>query len=297
MFSRHYTFSTPWCARRLFGNLRISFKIYSIVALLAVVAGCIAAISLSALNTFQREAEAMKLSAERAIIGEKVNGLINAVVMESRGVYMSRDTKDAKRFADPMIKGLDEIAALMTRWNTIVRPDQRETFDRAHANARKFVEFRKELARLGTEVAPEKGREWGDNDANRTNHQAFNKEILALAAANAANIDEVNRRIDALHDSLFTMIVLVALVGIAAGIAVAWLISNFQIARPIIGMTGVMKALAAGDHGVVIPATDPGTRSARWRRPCWSSRKTWSRPRPRQSARSPSRRHARRARA
>jgi methyl-accepting chemotaxis protein len=154
---------------RYFSNLRISFKIYSVVALLALVAGGIAAIGLSAMHSFQSKAEEMKLSAERAIIGEKVNGLINAVVMESRGVYMSHDVKEAKRFADPMVKGLDKFAALMSRWQAIVRPDQRETFDRAFENGRKFVEFRKELARLGTEVAPEKGREWGDNDANRSN--------------------------------------------------------------------------------------------------------------------------------
>ncbi len=33
---------------------------------------------------------------------------------------------------------------------------------------RQFIEFRKELARLGVEVGQAAGREWGDNDANRT---------------------------------------------------------------------------------------------------------------------------------
>jgi methyl-accepting chemotaxis protein len=239
-----------------FSNLRVSLKIYCIVGLLSAVALGIAVISLSAMSTFNRGATDMKLSAERAIIGEKVNGLINGIVMDSRGVYMSRDVKEAKRYADGMRKQLDEFAKLMDRWKEIVRPDQRETFDRAYANAAKFVEFRKELARLGTEVSPEKGREWGDNEANRANRQALNKEIVALAAANATDIETANREIDALYDTLFMMILLVATVGIAAGIGVAWAISTYQIARPIVAMTGVMKKLAGGDHSVSIPATD-----------------------------------------
>ena len=44
-----------------------------------------------------------------------------------------------------------------------------------------FMEFRKELVRLGTEVAPAKGREWGDNEANRSVRTALNKDLDKLA--------------------------------------------------------------------------------------------------------------------
>ncbi len=232
---------------RTLASLKISIKIYIIVALLAVVSATIGAIGLYAMDRFGDRAEAMKGAAERAILGEKVNGIIYAVVMDLRGVYMSQTKAEAQRYAEGMRKSLDEMSKVMARWAKIVPAEQHDVFARAMDNANKFLEFRGELARLGVEVSPEKGREYGDNDANRANRQALNKEVDALAAFNARDIETVNREIDEARSRLVSLILSVAAIGIVLGIVLAWAISTYQIARPLVGLTAIMQKLAGGN--------------------------------------------------
>src|SRR4029079_7366342 len=50
------------------------------------------------------------------------------------------------------------------------------------------IRFRTELVRLGNEAGQAAARAWGDNDANRTNREALNREIDLLAKANYAEL-------------------------------------------------------------------------------------------------------------
>ena len=90
-----------------------------------------------------------------------------------------------------------------------------------------MIDFRKALVRLGTEVSPEKGREWGDNDANRTVRSALNKDLEKLAA----NYDARTKRIYAgleerLHWTVWTLSAL-ALVALAlALVLVTWAVGT-----------------------------------------------------------------------
>ena len=63
-----------------------------------------------------------------------------------------------------------------------MRADDAEQFEpvlRAHRRSSSISAD--ELARLGTEVSPAAGREWGDNDANRSVRKALNKDLEQLA--------------------------------------------------------------------------------------------------------------------
>ena len=64
---------------------------------------------------------------------------------------------------------------------------------------RQFNEFRKELARLGTEVGQAAGREWGDNDANRSVRTALNKDLETLGALYAQQSRDIYAKIDTRH--------------------------------------------------------------------------------------------------
>ena len=55
-----------------------------------------------------------------------------------------------------------------------MRTDDAELFDQFFQCIAQFIDFRHELARLGTEVSPAAGREWGDNDTNRSVRKALN---------------------------------------------------------------------------------------------------------------------------
>ena len=61
-------------------------------------------------------------------------------------------------------------------------PDDAAQFEEFSKRVAQFIEFRKELVRLGVEVSPAKGREWGDNEANRSVRTALNQDLDKLAA-------------------------------------------------------------------------------------------------------------------
>ncbi len=56
-----------------------------------------------------------------------------------------------------------------------------------------FVDFRKELVRRGVEINAAAGREWGDNDANRTVRSALNKDLEALSKVYAERARQIAR--------------------------------------------------------------------------------------------------------
>ena len=101
--------------------------------------------------------------------------------MESRGVYMSTEAADVKKFGDGLLKFNDQILGVVKNWESIVQADDAEQFATFKKRIEQFVEFRKELVRRGIEINPAAGREWGDNDANRSVRSALNKDLEALS--------------------------------------------------------------------------------------------------------------------
>jgi len=105
--------------------------------------------------------------------------LIYAVVMESRGVYMSSDVPTVKKYGEGLIKFNEQIAGVVDKWQKLVRADDAEQFAAFARRIAQFREFRAELVRRAVEVSPAAGREWGDNDANRNVRTALNKDLEA----------------------------------------------------------------------------------------------------------------------
>jgi methyl-accepting chemotaxis protein len=233
-------------------SLSIAAKLYTIFALLATATVLLSI--LAALNS--RQNTALTDEFERAFMGamnvERVNGLIYAVVMESRGIYMSPDIPAAKRYGTLLLQSNERIAGVVADWRKHVGSADAAQFAEFEKRIQQFMEFRKELVRLGTEVSPAKGREWGDNEANRSVRTALNKDLDALARIYDARTKQVYAELDAgvertawLLGALAVLCVLLAVVGIA--------IIGRAVARPLRNITRVTAEVAGGATGVTIP--------------------------------------------
>ena len=102
-------------------RLSIASKLYAIFALLAtatVVLALVAVVSARRHAALTNEFEAALQGSQNV---ERVNGLIYAVVMESRGVYMSTDAPTVKKYADGLLKFNDQIAEVVNDWERAVR--------------------------------------------------------------------------------------------------------------------------------------------------------------------------------
>jgi methyl-accepting chemotaxis protein len=234
-------------------RLGIGTKIYALVVAMAAVAAAVGALAIDAHRTYQGKVSEIMRAADRALYAERVNGLVNAVVMESRGIYMSRSGDEAKRFGKPLLIGLEQIEQTVARWRDVVSADQGAGFERMRARAAEFVTFRRELVRLSEQVSPAAAREFGDNDANRTNRSQFNRELQAIAEADRQTATALHDDLDAYARRSLMVLMLVATIGIALALIVATLLTRFGIARPVARLTTAMKQLAGGDLAAEVP--------------------------------------------
>src|SRR5438477_321845 len=162
-------------------KLTIAAKLYMIFALLAV--ATLALAGPAVLNSLRPSALTAEVEAasQGTLNVERVDGLVYAVVMESRGIYMSADIATAKPFGAGLRKYNARIDDVVKNWQKVVRDYDAVQFAEFAKRIQQFHEFREELVRLGTEVSPAAGREWGDNDANRSVRSALNRDLEVLA--------------------------------------------------------------------------------------------------------------------
>ena len=196
-------------------------------AALGVVALLVGVIGVHAVYNTNKEVRALEAGANRAIFAERANSLVYAVVMDSRGIYMSSKATDRANYGAGVMKFLAELDANMAAWKEHVAPEDREDFVRAQARAQEFIQFRTELVRLGNEVGQVAAREWGDNEANRSTREALNREIDALAMANYADLAELREWINEYSTWQFIL----AAVTMAGGILLAILLIVLMVVR------------------------------------------------------------------
>jgi methyl-accepting chemotaxis protein len=236
-------------------RLTVAAKLYAVFSLVAV-----ATLTLAATAVYKSMQNAALFNTfESNFIGsqnvEHINSLVYAVVMESRGIYMSTDLKTAKRYGEGLVKFNDQITKVVADWKKKVGPDDAAAFATFEKRVGQFVEFRNELVRLGTQVSPAAGREWGDNDANRNVRTALNKDLAALAQL----YTERSRRIyDTLQDNTTTT---TWMLGVVAAftlllIGIGIVIITGSIARPLTAISKVTEKVAGGDTAIAVPFND-----------------------------------------
>src|SRR5262245_64032490 len=169
-----------------FAKLSISVKLHALFALMAVATIVCATIAINGSRLQERVANEVGSAYLGAKYVEKINGLIYAAVMESRGVYMSADLSAARPFVRNLLDFSERIENVVEEWHSNLHPEDVSQFDGFAKRIGQFVSFRKELARLGSEVSTAAGREWGDNEANRSVRRALNKDLEGLAKVYAA---------------------------------------------------------------------------------------------------------------
>lgn len=161
-------------------TLSVAEKVYSIAGCLAIVTIFLLVMSVQTvrLQTSYRHMHAT--SAEAAINVGHINALIYAIVMESRGIYMSSDRGAMKQFADGLVRRNRELAVAVKSMERTVGDDDAELLASFRRRITQFIDFRQELVRRGLEISPAAAREWGDNDANRTLRSKLNVDLETL---------------------------------------------------------------------------------------------------------------------
>ncbi|WP_341898894.1 methyl-accepting chemotaxis protein, partial [Ferrovibrio terrae] len=239
-------------------TLKIGPRVLAVVALLAVAAAAIGTMGVVSLDRFERQTNVMESIAKQTQYGERLNALVYAVVMDSRGVYMSADTAAAKPFAAGIMRFTTEIETVLKDWTALIGP-QAAAGDEAKqfiAQINQFIQFRRELARLGTDVDTKQAREYGDNDANRSNRQAVNRLIDGVTKRNAERVIEVSNGLTEYYNTQRPLLITITVAAITISVMLALYIVIATLTRPIGRITGVMNTLATGNTGITITGSE-----------------------------------------
>ena len=235
-------------------RLSLAAKLYSVFALFAILTAAITALSDYNTRRNAELTEAIGTVSRAALNVQRIDTLVYAVVMESRGIYMSTEAPVVKKYGDGLLKFNDKILAVVKDWQSIVQADDAEQFATFKKRIEQFVDFRKELVRRGVEIGAAAGREWGDNDANRAVRSALNKDLEALSRVYAERSKRLAQQGALNHELASLLTCLGALALLVVGIGV--LIISRSVARPLSVITATIKRVAEGAENVEVPHTD-----------------------------------------
>ena len=233
--------------------MKISGKIYSLVAVMCLSSLLIGAMAMFAMVGYGEKLNEYKLASQRAYNGERLNRFVTAVVMEARGIYGAASPEKARKFADGLIDNLGEMDKVIDGWKPLVPAEQQATFDKLIARSQEFKAFRTETVRLGTEVSIAAANEQGNNDGNRANRKAFQQEIDAVVDVDKKALETVENSLLAFEQWIFMLVGATAAIGIITGAALGFWIARFHLSRPIHKITETIRAVAAGKFDIDVP--------------------------------------------
>lgn len=226
-------------------SLKLKHKVGALIAFLAlipVVGAGLSYLSLSAQSTAQERA--MRAKTGQALL-ERINGLVYAIVMDSRGIYMSSDWPSAERYGNGILESAKELRQAADLWQATLEPAQRAELADAQDTISEFLAFRTELVRLARESSLPVARQFGDNDANRTNRTALNDKLEALAAAQDSLVAATSTASDSARQTALTIAALTGAISILAMIGGIWLLIT-NLTQPIERMKQSILDLADG---------------------------------------------------
>ncbi|MGY6627317.1 MAG: methyl-accepting chemotaxis protein [Oceanicaulis sp.] len=216
----------------------------------------LAGLGIQSMQAYNERVAAYEQASDRAYFGSQINRLVTGVVMESRGIYASQTTEQAAPFAQGLLRRLDSIDELLDEWSQLIPAsgEDRVLFEAVRTRTAEFRGFREETARLGTQVDPAEANIQGNNDANRANRRAYQQEIDALVERNREQLDVIDAELKSFYDTRVIVLSVIALIGVAGGLAFGVFIAIVQVSNPLKKVTNVLERVADGDLDVDMPA-------------------------------------------
>ncbi len=166
---------------RLFRGLTLKQRVFGFMSLLGLIP--IAAFALTAYSIYKgrQVEEAFAVANAGAYNLTDINAEAYAVVMESRGIYMSRSWKEAKPYADGLERNLVKLNQIVARWKSQnIIESERDKIDALEKSVAQFTSLRREIVKLAMAEDLVGARALGDNDTNRTTRKAMNALVSSL---------------------------------------------------------------------------------------------------------------------
>jgi methyl-accepting chemotaxis protein len=236
---------------RIVPNFSIATKLYAIFALLAtgtVVLALVATISARQHVRLTAEYEAALQGAQNV---ERVNGLIYAVRLESRGVTMSDNAEEAGKFADRIASYLKRIDAVVADWRKVVQPDDAKQFVALSERIKQFQQFAAGVASHAENPNQKTVFNWRGGEADQRVRAELNRDLEAFAQLYAQRAKGIFGQIDQGIEGTALIMSILGMLAVTLA-AFGTVILRRAVTRPLAEITRVTEQVAEGT-AIAIP--------------------------------------------
>jgi len=237
-------------------KVRIRTKIFGLVGALSVIILAMSGAGIRTMLVMRDAAERAELATQRALYSAKLNQLVTAVVMDSRGIYGAETSQEARQFADGIMASLDRIDELLNEWEPIVPDDERAMFDKIKTDAVIFRAFRSETARLGVEISPAAANAQGNTEDNRASRKAFQEGIDRMTAHADRMVHQINDETEKTFQSMQAFLLILAAVGTVSGVVLGLIVGHWYVSRPLGEVLAAITKLSERDYNIGNLRTD-----------------------------------------
>ena len=198
---------------------------------------------------FNRDlAATVEMTMKKQSLIEKTNGLVYAVVMESRGLYIADEKARIEQFGGGLEKHLVTLKKTATEWRALIEDAEKADFATFEKQAEVFIKLRSDLVAAARASGSKAARELGDNDANRAVRVAFNKSLETLAARYKERLTELEVENGRKH--MIASLIEHSILGMICLVVLSLLIWSYKvIARPFGDLTQDIRRIAGGETG------------------------------------------------
>ncbi|MFN3672924.1 MAG: methyl-accepting chemotaxis protein [Bosea sp. (in: a-proteobacteria)] len=236
---------------------RISSQIFASVAFMVAAGVIVVIVGVDTIGRYAAISHGMRVSAQQSILAEQANGLVNGLIMEARGVYLSADKAEAEVFVAPLQLHIQDLRAVLTTWRKQPPPSEplaaKSLFDQIEA----LLRVGDELVRLTRQFGPQLASAFGNNESNAQLRQSLSASLEHVSRASERDSARLGASLDALQAASMRDLATGggALLLVAFGFALT--VVHLRVSRPLRNLSRTMRKLAAGE------CTQPLTEASR----------------------------------
>ena len=236
-------------------KLSIAAKLYAIFASLAITTVALSAVAVVNARSHAALTDEFESSNNGTWNVERISGLIYAVQAAARGVAMSPDLKAAGPYLEDLGNANNAIDLVIPDWQRGVRAEDKPYFHQFSISLSAFQNFAPELARIAQVSGPQAAHDWAEKNFPADTKNDLTQALDALRKHYAARAKQTYDQINKGIDNTAMLLSLLAALAVALA-AVGALVISRGVARPLVDITRVTEAVAAGDSAVAVPFSE-----------------------------------------
>jgi methyl-accepting chemotaxis protein len=236
-------------------KLSIAARLYTIFALMAATTVALSVVAVSNARYHAALTDEFESANNGSWSVERINSLIYASVMDTRGIYMSADKAEAGTYADSLLNITDQISGVIGDWQRSVRNSDALAFSNFAVRINGYQDSLYALAPLAKRAGAQAAREWAEKNQPSEVRAVLSKDLAKLSQHYSDTASQIYTKIDEGIDQTALLLTVLACIAVALALVGAVIIAR-SVTGPIAAITTVTQAVAAGDSTIDIPFSD-----------------------------------------